>query len=263
MATQVDALRVLGDASSRSVTTRLQSSLPAIGEEGQIVYCSAPAGLFQWRSGLWVLIETVNVVANYMIGSYRVNITDTASNQLNPVVMPFEIDMTFGFLSFFLVDNGAVNASLGFDLGYVTPLMIVAGNGVGGLNMTLAQIQAVNCVNIDCLYTLYRSVGGTSRISAREQMQLIIMDPDTGLQVPGTTVFPVCTVYETQPKDQEVSHRNVGVISWQSPPHQPFLSQLTGTRRLAVRIQIDAAQQIGIRTINGLLYFGSVRYSVN
>jgi hypothetical protein len=263
MATVVDALGVASNASVGTLTTRPANGLPTTAAEGEIVYLSAPASLYQYRAGVWVLLGIADALHNYTIGTYRINMTYTAALQMNSVVPGIEIDLTYGALRSFLDDNGAATAVLSFDLGYASPLMITSGNGLGGLNMTLTQIQAVNCVNVDALYTFYRDTGGASLTEGREQLQLFIMDPATGLQVGGTTTFPICSVYEGQPKDQHQSHRNVGVISWQSPSHQPFLSQLTGTRRLACRIKDTSPNVVGIRLLNGLLYFGSVRYSVN
>jgi hypothetical protein len=246
-----------------SVIVRATGSLPTSAAEGEIRYVASPGGLYQFRAGSWVLLGIADALHNFMVGSYRINLTYTADLQMNSVVPGIEIDLTYGALRTFLDDNGAATAVLSYDLGYVSTLMISSGNGRGGLDMTLAQIQSVNCVNVDALYTFYRDTGGAALTEGREQLQLFIMDPATGLQVGGTTTLPICTVYEGQPKNQYVSHRNVGVISWQSPSHQAFLSQLTGTRRLACRIKDTSPNVVGIRLLNGLLYFGSVRYSVN
>jgi hypothetical protein len=145
-----------------SVIVRSTGSLPSSAAEGEIRYVASPGGLYQFRAGSWVLLGIADALHNFMIGSYRINLTYTADLQINSVAPGIEFDLTYGFLRALLDDNGAGTAVLTFDLGYVSTLMISSGNGRGGLDMTLAQIQSVNCINVDALYTLYRNIGGSS-----------------------------------------------------------------------------------------------------
>lgn len=242
---------------SGSVIVRSSGALPSTGTEGELRYVASPAGLYQYRAGVWTLLLTsVTSTASTVVGGC-VEVLSEAD-----IIAPFTVSANV--ITF---TRGELNAKLAgvsavvYSPFYTTPY--IGFSGVGNdlvLNQTLAQIQSYACIQAEMHFQLYHT--GGSPLAVFPELHLCIVDGD-GLLVGGTTTLKIDTDYTTIDGNAWNMVSVNGVASYSTASHKTFFDQLGLSSDYRVAMQAQCAGAVILQTNVNRRIIGQITWRLN